>query len=222
MDLTNNIVPNRSQRMLIIRSFMNSIRAWYMKNVRYRWIKSDGFLRMPFETKIWSPHKDVTFGHHVQFGSNCMIQCDIQFGNNVLVASNVSFVGKDDHLFNKVGIPIWYSGRGDSYKTFIGDDVWIGHGAIIMGGVRIGNGAIVAAGSVVTKDVQDGTIVGGNPAKNLKDRFQTIEELNEHLERIKEIAQKYWRSSKAGNTEILYKGTPVLKNITKVIKNDSI
>lgn len=44
----------------------------------------------------------------------------------------------------------------------------------------------------------------------------------QYFERIKEIAQKYWRSSKAGNTEILYKGTPVLKNITKVIKNDSI
>ena len=186
MDLKNNIVPHRSRGMLIIRSFMNSIRAWYMMNVKYRWIKSNGFLRIPFETKIWSPHKDVTLGHHVQFGSNCMIQCDIEIGNYVLVASNVSFVGKDDHLFNKVGIPIWNSGRGDSYKTIIGNDVWIGHGAIIMGGVKIGNGSIVAAGSVVTKDVPNGAIVGGNPAKNLKNRFKTIEELNEHLHKIKD------------------------------------
>ncbi len=187
MDLKNNIVPHRSRGMLVIRSFMNSIRAWYMKNIKYRWIKSNGFLRIPFDTKIWSPHKDVTFGHHVQFGPNCLIQCDIEFGDYVLVASNVSFIGKDDHLFSKVGIPIWNSGRGDTYKTFIGSDVWIGHGSIILGGVKIGNGAIVAAGSVVTKDVPEGTIVGGNPAKTLKSRFSKIEELNEHLERIRGI-----------------------------------
>ena len=181
MDLTNNIVPNRTKTMLIIRSIMNNLRTWYMRKVKFRWIKSEGFLRIPFETKIWSPHKDVSFGHHVQFGSNCMIQCDIEFGNYVLSASNVSFVGKDDHLFGLVGTPIWNSGRGDSYKTHIGNDVWIGHGAIIMGGVKIGDGAIVAAGAVVTKDVPPCTIVGGNPAKVIKNRFSTEEEKEKHL-----------------------------------------
>ncbi len=181
MDLINNVAPNRSKLVLFLRSLLNNIRACYIKKIKFRWIKSNGFLRIPFETKIWSPHKDVTFGHHVQFGSNCMIQCDIEFGNYVLVASNVSFVGKDDHLFGKVGTPIWNSGRGDSYKTFIGNDIWIGHGAIIMAGVRIGNGAIVAAGSVVTKDVPEGVVVGGNPARIIKNRFQTVEELKEHL-----------------------------------------
>lgn len=187
MDITNNAVPNRTRTVLFIRSIMNKIRAWYMKKIKYRWIKSNGFLRIPFETKIWSPHKDVTFGHHVQFGSNCMIQCDIEFGNYVLVASNVSFVGKDDHLFDKVGTPIWNSGRGDSYKTYIGNDVWIGHGAIIMGGVRIGDGAIIAAGSVVTKDVASCTIVGGSPARYIKNRFDTEKNNNQHIETIKEI-----------------------------------
>ena len=185
MDLINNTVPNRSKPMLFIRSIINSIRSCYMVNIKYRWIKSEGFLRIPFETKIWSPHKDVSFGHHVQFGSNCMIQCDIEFGNYVLSASNVSFVGKDDHLFDKVGTTIWNSGRGDSYKTYIGNDVWIGHGAIIMGGVKIGDGAIVAAGAVVTKDVPPCTIVGGNPAKVIKNRFSTEEEKEKHLRILK-------------------------------------
>lgn len=185
MDLTNNTVPNRSKAVLFIRSIMNGIRSWYILNIKYQWIKSNGFLRIPTETSIWSPHKDVTFGHHVQFGSNCMIQCDIEFGNYVLVASNVSFVGKDDHLFDKVGTPIWNSSRGDSYKTYIGNDVWIGHGAIIMAGVTIGDGAIVAAGAVVTKNVPEGTIVGGNPTKIIKERFRTSEELKKHIEAIK-------------------------------------
>ncbi len=184
MDITNNTVPNRTKSILFIRSIMNKIRACYMKKIKFRWIKSNGFLRIPFETKIWAPHKDVKFGHHVQFGSKCMIQCDIEFGNYVLVASNVSFVGKDDHLFDKVGTPIWNSGRGDSYKTYIGNDVWIGHGAIIMGGVKISDGAIVAAGAVVTKDVPPCAIVGGNPAKVIKDRFCNNNEMKLHCNTI--------------------------------------
>ncbi|MEO9167166.1 MAG: DapH/DapD/GlmU-related protein, partial [Aestuariivirga sp.] len=53
----------------------------------------------------------------------------------------------------------------------IGHDVWIGHGAIIMPGVKIGHGAVVAAGAVVTKDVAAFEIVGGVPAKRIKWRF---------------------------------------------------
>lgn len=55
--------------------------------------------------------------------------------------------------------------------TIIGNDVWIGYGAIIMPGVTIGAGTIIAAGSVVTKDVDPYTITGGNPAKEIRKRF---------------------------------------------------
>ncbi len=56
-------------------------------------------------------------------------------------------------------------------NTIIGNDVWIGHGAIVMPGVTIGDGVIVAAGSVVAKDVPSYTIVGGNPARIIRQRF---------------------------------------------------
>jgi acetyltransferase-like isoleucine patch superfamily enzyme len=59
----------------------------------------------------------------------------------------------------------------DKKKTIIGNDVWIGAHSIIMGGVRLGDGAVVASGSVVTKDVADYEIVGGNPAKPIHKRF---------------------------------------------------
>ncbi len=62
--------------------------------------------------------------------------------------------------------------RGD---TTIGHDVWLGYESIIMPGVQIGNGAIVAARSVVVKDVPAYTIVGGNPAKPIKQRFSDEE-----------------------------------------------
>jgi phosphonate metabolism protein (transferase hexapeptide repeat family) len=54
----------------------------------------------------------------------------------------------------------------------IGHDVWIGHGAIILPGVRIGHGAVVAAGAVVTKDVEAFAVVTGVPAKRIKWRFK--------------------------------------------------
>lgn len=161
---------------------MNSIRTFIMLKIRYPWVnKSGSFYRIPFETEIWSPHKDISFGDKIQFGRRCKIQCDISFGNSILIASNVSFIGRDDHLTCIAGKTIWNSGRGDSYKTFVGDDVWIGYGAIIIAGVTIGHGAIIAAGSVVTKDVAPCTIVGGNPAKDIKSRFQNETEIKNHL-----------------------------------------
>ena len=66
-------------------------------------------------------------------------------------------------------------------RVVIGNDVWIGHGATILPSVRIGNGAVVGAGAVVTKDVPDYSIVAGNPARVLRYRFdeETINRLNE-------------------------------------------
>lgn len=63
-------------------------------------------------------------------------------------------------------------GRGD---TVIGHDVWFGHGATVMPGVRIGHGAIVAAGAVVTADVPDYGIVGGNPARLIRTRYDAAD-----------------------------------------------
>ena len=187
MDLENNTVPGRSKAITAIRWIANNFRSFWMLKIKYPWIKVKGFTRIPTSTAIWSPHKDVTFGNQVQFGLNCRIQCDIEFGNSILMASNVSFVGKDDHITSIPCQTIWNSGRGDSKKTHVGNDVWIGHGAIIIAGVTIGDGAIVAAGSVVTKDVEPCTIVGGNPAKLIKNRFETEEDKRRHLKFLKEL-----------------------------------
>lgn len=68
---------------------------------------------------------------------------------------------------------------GSKGDTIIGNDVWIGHNATIMPGVHIGDGAIIATNSVVTKDVEPYTIVGGNPASVIRNRFN--EEVTEWL-----------------------------------------
>lgn len=184
MDSSNDHPINRAEITIKIRSVANKIRTYCYLHFKRPFVKSSGFLRIPYRTVIAPPHLDCTFGHQVQIGPNCKILCDIEFGNSILVAGDVTFVGRDDHLFNLPGTLIWNSGRGDTKKTYIGDDVWIGQGALIIAGVHIGSGSIVAAGAVVTKDVPPCVIVGGNPAKVLKNRFKTEEEKNFHLKML--------------------------------------
>ena len=69
-----------------------------------------------------------------------------------------------------------------SHRVHIGHDVWIGHGAIVLPGRRIGMGAVIAGGAVVTKDVPDYTIVAGNPARPIRRRFS--EEIAGRLVRL--------------------------------------
>ena len=82
---------------------------------------------------------------------------------------------------------IWDSPRGENLKVTVGNDCWIGHGAIILAGVKIEDGSIVAAGSLVNKDIQAYTIYAGVPAKKIKDRFETSEEKERHLAYLDKI-----------------------------------
>lgn len=163
-----------------IRGIANWLRSCIRFKICLPWIKTNGMTRIPWNVKIYSPNKDISFGHHVQLGYGCVIASDIHFGNYVLCAPNVKFIGKNEHTYNHIGIPVWESPRGFDLPTEIGDDVWIGYGSIILGGISIGSGTIIAAGSVVTKDIPCGVIVGGNPAKIIKKRFQSNSQLEEH------------------------------------------
>jgi len=103
----------------------------------------------------------------------------LQIGNYVSIAPEVRFILASEHPYKgfstypfKVKFGLQEREAHSKGDIIVEDDVWIGLGSIICSGVRIGQGAIVAAGSVVVKDVEPYSIVGGNPAKLIKYRFE--------------------------------------------------
>ncbi|MHA2939521.1 CatB-related O-acetyltransferase [Vibrio sp. RC27] len=139
--------------------------------------------------------RDIEVGEFSYIGSGATIPPYVFVGNYTMLATQVSIVG-GDHCFDVVGTPIVYSGREESTPTRIGNDVWIGHRCIIMAGCKIGDGAIIAAGSVVTRDVGACEIHGGIPASKIKDRFNNDEKLR-HLDILKNQTFSRSTSSKS-------------------------
>lgn len=128
----------------------------------------------------------VSLGRHIYIGDGCLITSDVHIGSYSMLATSVSIVGAD-HVIDRVGVPMVFSGRPTAVNTVIGKDVWIGHRAIVMAGVTVGDGAVVAAGSVVTKDVDPCTVVAGVPAMKLRDRFSDCVDKSTHLEALNTI-----------------------------------
>ncbi len=113
----------------------------------------------------------LTVGAHSALTRNIVIGCNsaITIGDDVLVGEFVT-IRDMRHRFDRVDIPISRQGE-ISEAIFIEDDVWIGRGSIIMGGVTIGRGAIIAANSVVNDNVEPYAVVAGAPAKLIKYRL---------------------------------------------------
>ncbi|REC65634.1 antibiotic acetyltransferase [Chryseobacterium flavum] len=127
--------------------------------------------------------KDLQAGRWAYVGPNCIIYPKVKIGDYTMIAHDVSILG-GDHVFNLPGIPCIFTGRDILKETRIGKDVWVGAYSKIMAGVNIGDGAIIALGSIVTKDVEPYSIYGGIPAKKIKDRFQNAEDLEKHKEML--------------------------------------
>lgn len=154
-------------------------------------------------TRYWRRTRKYNVGEHTYFSHSTHIanKKDVYIGKYCSLANGVcigvgnhpyqyltthpfTYMDNDIQLYgdmpvepeNRVEIP-------KPQKTIIGHDVWIGHNAIVIGGVTIGDGAIVGAGAVVTKDVEPYSIVGGVPARHIKYRFS--EEIRKELVELK-------------------------------------
>lgn len=166
---------------------LKQIRNYYLRKLKWRKYTIGLKFHVGRGVNIWAKNS-ISIGDNFYIGRHSQIECDAEIGNNVIFGNNVALVGKYDHHYEQVGVPIRlasqirdrsYSWKGLNSKIVIGDDVWIGYGAVIMSGIKIGKGSIVAAGSIVTKDVAPYTIVGGNPAQFIRYRFNE-NEIKEH------------------------------------------
>lgn len=149
--------------------------------VRRFGIKCDGIESLSIGRNTFFFARDVQqIGRNVYIGRNGTIENDCVISDAVIMGNNVALIGRHDHDYREVGKPIRLatSVRDPGFNVpleqrliHVERDVWIGYGSIILSGVRIGEGSIVAAGSVVTRSVPPNTIVAGNPAKPLRPRF---------------------------------------------------
>jgi galactoside O-acetyltransferase len=116
----------------------------------------------------------IEIGNNVAANANVMINADnggsIKIGDNVLIGPNV-VLRASNHVFSNRDMPILSQGH-KAGAIVIKDDVWLGANAVIVPDVIIGKGAVVGAGAVVTKDVEEYTVVAGVPARKIGARGQ--------------------------------------------------
>jgi galactoside O-acetyltransferase len=116
----------------------------------------------------------IYIGDNVSMNNNVYIDAsqggEIVIGDNVLFGPNIT-LRASNHRSDKKNIPIIQQGHLPG-KIFIKNDVWIGTNAVILSGVTIGQGSVIGAGAVVTKDVPENVLVGGVPAKIIKENYR--------------------------------------------------
>lgn len=117
-----------------------------------------------------NPCMNLYLGNHVDLAWGVIITTGggVEIGDRTLIGYR-TIISSANHIIPPNKGQIFNSGH-DAKKVVIGKDVWIGGNCVITAGVTIGDGAVVAAGSVVTKDVLPYTLVGGVPAKFIKER----------------------------------------------------
>lgn len=114
----------------------------------------------------------VRVGDRSQLGEGLRAENDIEIGSDVVMGPDVVIMSSS-HAYDRLDVPVNRQGALAKAPVSIGDDVWIGTRVIILPGVRIGDQAVVGAGSVVTRDVPARAVVCGVPARVIKMRGET-------------------------------------------------
>jgi chloramphenicol O-acetyltransferase type B len=175
--------------------FLKKIRNEFLRKVIYRHYEIGEGFYAGARVRIWGKKK-IVIGKNFYIGRDSFIESDVIIGDNVIWANRVALVGKYDHHYQQIGTPVRlamqirdanYSWKGLDMITVIENDVWVGYNSTILCGITIGEGSIIAAGSLVTKDVDPYCIYAGSPAKKVRNRFESNEDLQEHLKLVNSI-----------------------------------
>lgn len=116
---------------------------------------------------------DIIIGNNTRIGLGCVLIGPVRVGNDIMFAQNIVASGLN-HGYQDISLPPRLQPV-ETKEIIIDDDVWIGANSVITAGVHIGMHCIVAAGSVVTKSFPPYTVIGGNPAKVLKQYNHTTQ-----------------------------------------------
>ena len=142
------------------------LRRWYLERI-LKVLQPHSKNRI--ENRVYiSDASNLKIGKNVRINENVFIQA-ATIGDNVMIAPNVAILSST-HSYDRLDIPMVEQTDSFGFPPIIGSDVWIGRNVVIKHGVTIGDGAIVGACSLVTKDVPDFAVVGGVPAKIIKYR----------------------------------------------------
>ncbi len=114
--------------------------------------------------------ENIVIGNNSGIGMNAKIPNNLIIGNDVMMGVNVTIFGSN-HAFDRTDIPMLRQGSKTYPPVVIEDDVWIGSNVIVLPGRTIKKGSIIAAGTVLTKDFPEYSIVGGNPSRLIKSRI---------------------------------------------------
>jgi acetyltransferase-like isoleucine patch superfamily enzyme len=166
---------------------------------------------------------DSTLGVGTYTGHNATIKNSV-IGKYCSISWNISIGGKNHNYLRTTTFPEYHLNRilegksaiieNDMDDTNIGNDVWIGVGAIVMRGVKIGDGAVIGAGAVVTKDVPPYAIVAGVPAKIIKKRFS-----DDIIKQLLEIQWWDWPVEKLCKKRDILISEITEENISKLIED---
>jgi len=168
---------------------LKQLRNYFLRKVIYRRYQIGTNFHAGIRVRLWAK-KQLIIGNNFYIGRDSLIETNAIIGNNVIFGNRVALIGRYDHHYQEPGTPTRlasqirdanYSWKGLNSTIIIEDDVWVGYGTILLGGIKIGTGSIIAAGSVVTKNVESYSIYGGVPARKISDRFASSEDLELHL-----------------------------------------
>lgn len=112
---------------------------------------------------------DLIIGDKSSIGINSIISSQVTIGKNVMMGPEC-YIYTVNHEFSNINLPIIDQGYASPKPVVIEDDVWIGSRVTILGGVKVGAHSVIGAGSVVTKNIPEYSVVGGNPAQILYNR----------------------------------------------------
>ena len=154
-----------------------------IRRIRTRWHKWRKGLKHVHGLAFINPRadarSDLVADAYSFVSFECLLMNRVRIGKYSMLAPYVAIIGAD-HRYDQPGVPMYFSDRPQIPETVIEEDVWIGFGTVVMQGVRIGRGSIVAARSVVTKDIPRYEVWAGVPARKIRDRFGSVSETDMH------------------------------------------